>query len=109
MEYNGSVNETPRKLELRCPECQAEVVVDADSGHVLYHRKAQAPLAGGKDFESLMASEKEGRSKAEKVFEREKAALKDRERLLEERFREAMERASADEDDGPPKRPFDFD
>ena len=49
------------------------------------------------------------RTRAEEVFERERAAQKDRSRLLEEKFEEAFRRASEDDDDTPPPRPFDLD
>lgn len=97
------------KVSFRCPECRAEIVVDARTGDVLFHRKAKEPPAGGKDFDALMANLGKDKARAEEVFEREKAALKDRDRLLEEKFKEAMERASEDEDDTPPVRPFDLD
>lgn len=35
--------------------------------------------------------------------------MADRDRLLEEKFRAAMERAAEEPDEGPPKRPFDLD
>ncbi len=40
---------------------------------------------------------------------REMAALKDRDRLLEEKFEEALKRAEEEPDDAPPPRPFDLD
>lgn len=97
------------KLRVHCPCCQAELVVDAATGAVLSHRAAKAPLAGGKDFDSLLQSLDSERSRAEEIFEREKAAMKDRDRLLEEKFREAMKRAEEDPESGPPRRPFDLD
>ena len=35
--------------------------------------------------------------------------MADRERLLEEKFRAALQRAEEEPDDGPPPRPFDLD
>ena len=98
-----------RKLNLRCPDCGSELVVDAATGEILSHRKAKQPLAGGKDFDALLKGLDEDKSRAEDIFEREKAALKDRDRLLEEKFREAMRRAEEEPDEGPPVRPFDLD
>jgi hypothetical protein len=49
------------------------------------------------------------KARAEETFEREKAAQKDRARLLEEKFQEAFKRAAEDDDDTPPPRPFDLD
>lgn len=100
---------TTRKLTVRCPECGSDLVVDAATGELLSHRPAKRQPAGGKDFDSLLAGIDTDKNRAEEVFEREKAAMKDRERLLEEKFREAMKRAEEEPDEGPPKRPFDLD
>jgi hypothetical protein len=98
-----------RKLTVRCPECSSELVVDAATGEVLSHRKAKQPPAGGKDFDALLKGLDEDKSRAEDIFQREVAAFKDRDRLLEEKFREAMRRAEEEPDEGPPVRPFDLD
>jgi hypothetical protein len=98
-----------RKLTVRCPECSSELVVDAATGEVLIHRPPKRVPGGGKDFDSLLAGLDTDRIHAEEVFEREKAAMKDRERLLDEKFKEAMKRAEEDPDQGRPPRPFDLD
>ena len=98
-----------RKLTVRCPDCGSDLVIDAATGQVLSHRKARQPIAGGKDFDSLLKGLDDDKARAEDVFQREVAAMKDRDRLLEEKFREALRRAEADPDEGPPRRPFDLD
>lgn len=98
-----------RKLTVKCPDCSSEMVVDAATGAILSHKKAKQPIAGGKDFDSLLKGLDEDKARAENVFEREVAAMKDRDRLLEEKFREAMRRAEEEPDEGPPRRPFDLD
>ncbi|MFL6203146.1 MAG: hypothetical protein ACJ76J_28590 [Thermoanaerobaculia bacterium] len=98
-----------RKLTVRCPDCSSDLVIDAETGEVLSHRRAKQPLAGGKDFDSLLKGLDDDKARAEDVFQREVTALKDRDRLLEEKFREAMRRAEEDPDEGPPRRPFDLD
>ena len=97
------------KVSVRCPECGSELVVDAATGEVLFHKKPKGPPAGGKDFDSLFAEMDSQKARAEETFEREKAAQKDRARLLEEKFQEAFKRAAEDDDDTPPPRPFDLD
>ena len=72
-----------RNHSLRCPECEAHLVIDAATGEVLSHRPAKKPLAGGKDFDSLLEDLDRDKAEAEEVFEREVAAMKDRDRLLE--------------------------
>jgi len=94
-------------LNLRCPECGAEIVVDRTTGEILYHKRSRPDSAAGRSLEELMREEKAGRARAEDVFEREKASLADRERLLAEKFREALDRV--EDDDEKPIRPFDLD
>jgi hypothetical protein len=98
-----------RKLHLRCPGCEARLVVDSATGEVLSHRAHRAPVAGGKDFDALLENLDRSKAEAEDTFTREMEALKDRDRLLEEKFREAMKRAEESPDDEPPPRPFDLD
>lgn len=97
------------KLTVHCPDCGSELVIDRATGEVLFHKQPRQPPAGGKDFDRLLAGLDEDRARAEDVFEREKAAMKDRDRLLDEKFREAMRRAEEEPDEEPPPRPFDFD
>ncbi len=106
--YNGPVSES-RKLTLRCPGCASHLVLDAATGEVLHHRKAEKEPAGGKGFAELLAGLDKEKAQAEEVFEREVMAHEDRDRLLEEKFRHALERAAKDPDDGPPPSPFDFE
>ncbi|MEM7052826.1 MAG: hypothetical protein AAF604_24405 [Acidobacteriota bacterium] len=98
-----------KKLNVRCPDCDCDLVIDAATGEILSHRPAKRPPAGGASFEDLLAGIDRGKERAEEVFEREKAAMADRDRLLEEKFKEALKRAEEDPDDGPPQRPFDLD
>ncbi len=99
-----------KKLTLRCPDCDSQLVVDAATGEVLFHRKAKEPVAGGKDFDSLMSGLDRQKAEAEDVFSREMAAMKDRDRLMADKFEEALRRAKEEPDDEePPPRPFDLD
>lgn len=99
----------PAPLHVRCPDCACDLVVDASTGEVLSHRKPREALAGGKDFDSLLAGLDDQKARAEQLFEREKAAFADRDRLLEEKFRAAMKRAEEEPDEKPPASPFDLD
>ncbi len=98
-----------RRLQVTCPGCGGRLTVDAATGEVLAHRPLKEPPAGGKSFEGLLAGLERERSEAEETFAREVEAMKDRDRLLEEKFRAALERAREEPDEGPPPRPFDFD
>jgi hypothetical protein len=98
-----------QNLTVSCPECNARLVVDVATGEVISHRKTEEPIAGGKNFEDLLGDLDRGKDEAEEIFSREMAAMKDRDRLLEEKFDEAFKRAEEDPDEGPPVRPFDLD
>jgi hypothetical protein len=98
-----------KKFTVVCPDCGSDLVLDAATGAVLSHRAPKRPPAGGRSFEDLLADIDSGKERAEQLFEREKAAMKDRDRLLEEKFREAMKRAEEEPDEGRPVRPFDLD
>ena len=98
-----------RKLQVDCPECRSRLVVDAETGEVLIHKRVKEPLAGGKDFDSLFDALDRQKVEAEDIFQREVAAMKDRDRLMEERFEEALRRAEEEPDEPPGPRPFDLD
>lgn len=97
------------RLHVECPACGTKLVVDRATGEIVASRLAERPLAGGHTLEGLMDEMEAGRVAAEDRFSQEMAAQKDRGRLLEEKFREALKRAEEDPDDTPPKRPFDLD
>ena len=98
------------KLTIRCPDCDSELVIDSDTGAILHHQQAKVAPGGGKTFDDLFQDLDDQKERAEQLFDQEKAALKDSDRLLEERFEEAMKRAEEGPDDEPPPlRPFDLD
>ena len=39
-----------RKLTVRCPECDSDLVIDAATGEILSHRRPKQAIAGGKDI-----------------------------------------------------------
>lgn len=98
-----------KKVKSRCPECGSDLVIDVATGEVLHVKPIKKPLAGGHDFDSLFEELDKSKERAEELFERERAAHDDRERLLEEKFKEALKRAEESDEDEPPPSPFDFD
>ena len=92
-------------FEITCPCCDATLIIDRISGEVLLH-KAKERRAGG-SLESMVAGLETQKSEMEKKFDREIASQKDRSRILEEKFREAMERA--EKSDKPVVNPMDLD
>lgn len=73
------------------------------------HRPPNAAPAEGKDLSELVDDLEQQKEDAEDIFAREMDALKDRDRLLEDKFEEALKRAEEEPDDEPPLRPFDLD
>jgi hypothetical protein len=80
-----------KNFEIQCPCCEATIVVDRVSGEVLLH-KAKEVRTGG-SLESMVAGLESQKTEAAKRFDRQLESQKDRARILEEKFKEAMERA----------------
>jgi hypothetical protein len=85
------------------------LTIDPATGAVLFHRKAKGPSGADRDFDALLAGIDESKARAQDLFQREVSALKDRDRLMEEKFQEALRRAEEEPDDEPPVRPWDLD
>jgi len=98
-----------KQLSVACPDCGCDLTLDAATGEVLFHRSARRQPAAGRDFDQLLAGLDESKQRADEVFQREVTALKDRDRLMEEKFREAMRRAEEEPDGEPLLRPWDLD
>jgi len=71
------------------------VIVDAETGAILAHEEKQKPLGSFEDMKKDLEKQKQTR---EQIFAQEMSSMKDRERLLEEKFKEAMKRAEKDKD-----------
>jgi hypothetical protein len=81
-----------KNFEITCPCCEATLVIDRLSGEVLLH-KAKEHRSGGGSLESMVAGLEAQKSEAARRFDKQIESQKDRARILEERFREALERA----------------
>jgi predicted nucleic acid-binding OB-fold protein len=93
------------KYSITCPCCEAIITVDAKTGAILAHEEKKKALGSFEDLKGELNKQKELR---EQIFAQEMSSMKDRERLLEEKFKEAMKRA--DTDTGTPFRnPLDLD
>ncbi len=93
------------KFNVICPCCEATLTIDAQTGAVLAHEEKEKKLSS---FEDLRGELDKQKALREQLFAQEQQAQKDRERLLEEKFREAMKRAEG-EPDKPYKNPLDLD
>lgn len=81
-----------KNFEVTCPCCEATLVIDRLSGEVLLHKAKEHRSASG-SLESMVAGLEAQKSEAARRFDKQIESQKDRARILEERFREALERA----------------
>jgi hypothetical protein len=94
------MSDEPKNMsfEVQCPCCEAAITIDRATGAVLHHREK----GGDKRSESIgdilsgLTAKKES---AEKLFEQEMSAVKDRGRLLDEKLQEALKRARETKDE----------
>ncbi|HEX8249804.1 MAG TPA: hypothetical protein VF599_16650 [Pyrinomonadaceae bacterium] len=93
------------KFTVICPCCETNLTIDAQTGAILAHEEKAKKLGSFEDLKSDLNKQKETR---EQLFAQEMSSMKDRERLLEEKFKEAMKRAG-DETDKPFRNPLDLD
>ncbi|HEX6086409.1 MAG TPA: 2-nitropropane dioxygenase [Thermoanaerobaculia bacterium] len=81
-----------KNFEITCPCCEATLVVDRLSGELLLH-KAKEHRGPGGSLDAMVAGLESQKSEAAKRFERQLDAQKDRARILEEKFKAALEQA----------------
>jgi hypothetical protein len=93
------------KFSIICPCCEANLTVDAQTGTILAHEEKKKVLGSFEDLKSELSKKSETR---DQIFAQEMSSMKDRERLLEEKFQEALKRADKDTDK-PFRNPLDMD
>ena len=93
------------KFNIICPCCEATLMLDAQTGALLAHEEKKKVHGSFEDLAGELNKQKELR---EQLFAQEMSSMKDRERLLEEKFQEALKRADTDSDK-PFKNPLDLD
>jgi predicted amidophosphoribosyltransferase len=93
------------KFSIICPCCEAALTVDAQTGAILAHEEKAKKLGSFEDLKSNLDRQKELR---ENLFAQETQAQKDRQRILEEKFQEALKRADTDSDK-PFRNPLDLE
>jgi predicted membrane protein len=93
-----------KNFEVICPCCEATIVIDRVSGEVLLHKPREKKA--GLSLESMVSNLETQKSEAEKRFEKQIESQKDRSRILEEKFKEALERVDKEK---PYINPMDMD
>lgn len=94
-----------KNFEIVCPDCEATIVIDRLTGEVLLHKAKERRTTGS--LESMVAGLESQKSEAARRFDKQLESQKDRSRILEEKFREALERA--DKSDEKHVNPMDLD
>ncbi len=93
------------KISVICPCCEAVLTIDATTGSLISHEEKKRTHGTFEDLQGELSRQKELR---DNLFQQEMSSQKDRERLLDEKFREALKKA--DQDDGTPFRnPLDME
>lgn len=93
------------KFSIICPCCEANLTIDAQTGVILAHEEKKKLTASFDDLKGELDKQKNLR---DQLFAQEMSSVKDRERLLDEKFKEALKRA--EDDKGVPFRnPLDVD
>jgi hypothetical protein len=85
-----------KNFEITCPCCEATIVIDRLSGEILLH-KVKEPKSS-LSLEAMVSNLDTQKSDAAKRFDKQLESQRDRSRILEERFKEAVERAEKDKD-----------
>ena len=98
-------NEAKKHWTIVCPCCEAKLTVDATTGAVLSHEEKGKKLGSFEELQQNLHTQKQAR---ENIFAQEMNAQKERERLLEEKFREAFKRAE-NEPETPYRNPLELD
>jgi uncharacterized protein YPO0396 len=94
-----------KNFDIICPCCEATIVVDRLSGEVLLHKAKETKQSTS--LEAMVSNLDTQKSEAERRFEKQLESQRDRSRILEEKFQEAMKRA--DKSDKPLVNPMDLD
>ena len=91
-------------FEINCPSCDTLIVIDRITGEILFHKEKEKKIGGS--LESMVSNLETQKSESAKRFDKQIESQKDRARILEERFQEALKRADRDK---PYINPMDMD
>lgn len=95
-----------KTFHVTCPCCGTQLRIDARTGAILSEeRPRKGPI---KSFEEAARESAARQKQAKEQLARAMADEKNKEEIMEKKFKEAMKRAEED-DAPPPPRPFDLD
>lgn len=98
--------EMANQYRILCPCCEAAIIVDAQTGAIISHEEKKKVTAS---FDEMKKDLEKQRQARDQIFTQELGSVKDRERLLEEKFREALKKAGPAGLDKPFRNPLDLD
>ncbi len=93
------------RFTIICPCCEATLLIDSQTGALISHQEKRKPHAS---FDEMVKGLDKQKQVREQLFAQELNSMKDRDRILEEKFQEAMRRAEKDKDK-PYINPLDLD
>jgi hypothetical protein len=96
----------PREIQVVCPCCQTELLVDVATAAVLREDRKKRPPT--RSFEEAVKDEQERRKASDEVFGKALQGQRTQQEILERKFQEAMKKAEEDPE-SPPPRPVDWD
>ena len=95
------------RFTIICPCCDAKLTIDSQTGALISHDEKTKPLAS---FDEMVKGLDKQKQVREQIFAQELHSMKDRDRILEEKFQDAVKRAEQDKDkDKPFRNPLDYD
>src|ERR1700730_5690688 len=94
------------RFTIICPCCEATLTIDAETGSMIAHEEKSRPLAS---FDEMVKGLDKQKQVREQIFAQELNSMKDRDRILEEKFQEAVKRAEKEKDNKPYLNPLDMD
>lgn len=92
-----------KKLTVKCPHCQSELIIDAESGIVIESIKPEKKLS----FDEILSKEKNKSKELEEKFSQAFQQEKKKKEYLEEKFKESLSEAKKNPEK--PESIFDWD
>ncbi|KMP12086.1 2-nitropropane dioxygenase [Candidatus Nitromaritima sp. SCGC AAA799-C22] len=93
-----------KKMEVICPCCETKLQVDKKTGEVIWEKRKEKVMPSLSDMVKDLDHHKK---EQESLFKRRSEVQKDRDRLLEEKFKEAQK--NVDKSSDLPLRDIDLD
>ena len=95
-------------ISVTCPCCEAELVIDPETGAVIRHKEHEKPRTMA-DIEAAVQHYKGSAGRREDAFKKSVEAHKSQADVLNKKFDEMLRLAKENPDAPPPKRDIDFD